>query len=58
VEEIQNFDRESERERSLVRHGCRWEDNINTNLTEIGLEAQVVFQWRALVNTVMDFRVP
>ena len=43
----------------------RWEDNIKMDLQEVGggcgdwMElAQVRERWRALVNTVMNFRVP
>jgi hypothetical protein len=43
----------------------RWEDNIRMDLTEIGWGgmdridlAQDTNQWRALVNTVMNLRVP
>jgi hypothetical protein len=43
----------------------RWEDNIIMDLREIGWGgmdwidlAQDMDQWRALVNTVMNFRVP
>ena len=43
----------------------RWEDNIKTNLPEVGegcgdwMElAQDRERWRALVSTVMNFRVP
>jgi len=42
-----------------------WKDNIRTDLSETGWEgadclhlAQDRDQWRALVNTVMSFRVP
>jgi hypothetical protein len=42
-----------------------WEGNINMDLREIGIDganliqlAQDSFQWRALVNTVMNLRVP
>jgi hypothetical protein len=43
----------------------RWEDNIKTDLTEIGIDgtnwiqlAQDRAQWPDRVNTVMNFRVP
>jgi hypothetical protein len=43
----------------------RWVDNIKMDLTEIGCDgvdwielAQDRDQWRALVNTVMNLRVP
>jgi hypothetical protein len=43
----------------------RWVDNIKMDLTEIGWDcvdwidlAQDMDQWRALVNTVLNFRVP
>jgi hypothetical protein len=42
-----------------------WEDNIKMDLREIGIDganwiqiAQDRIQWRAFVNTVMNFRVP
>jgi hypothetical protein len=48
-----------------VRPRSRWEDNIRIDLREIGLGgidwidlAQDRDQWRALVNTVMNLRVP
>jgi hypothetical protein len=44
---------------------CRWEDNIKMDLQEVGgvrgdwMElAQDRDRWRALVGTVMNFRVP
>jgi hypothetical protein len=43
----------------------RWEDNVRMNLMEIGWEgagwihlAQVRDQWRTLLNTVINLRVP
>jgi hypothetical protein len=54
-----------EGKRPLGRPRCRWEDNIRMDLREIGWGdmdwidlAQDRDQWRALVNTVMNIRVP
>ena len=54
-----------EGKRPLGRPRRRWEDNIKTNLRERGrgfgdrMElAQDRDRWRALVSTVMNFRVP
>jgi hypothetical protein len=54
-----------ERKRPLGRPRRRWEDNIRIDLREIGWGgvdwidlAQDRGQWRAAVNTVMNFRVP
>jgi hypothetical protein len=51
--------------RPLVRPRRRWVDNIKMDLREIGWDgmdwmdlAQDRDQWRALVNTVMNLRVP
>jgi len=51
--------------RSLGRPRHRWEDNIKTDLQEVGggggdwIElVQDRGRWRALVSTVMNFRVP
>jgi hypothetical protein len=56
---------EPEGKRPLGRPRRRWEDNIKRGLQEVGCEvvdwielAQDRNKWRALVNTVMDFRVP
>jgi hypothetical protein len=49
----------------LGRPRCRWVDNIKRDLREIGWGGmdwidlpQVRDQWRALVKTVMNIRVP
>ena len=54
-----------EGKRPLGRPRCRWEDNIQMDLQEVGrccrdwMElAQDRDRWRALVSTVMNFRVP
>ena len=53
-----------EGKRPLGRPRCRWEDNIKMDLWEVGgggdwIElAQDRDRWQALVNTVMNFRVP
>jgi hypothetical protein len=51
--------------RPLGRPRRRWEDNINIDLRETVIDganwirlAQDRVQWRALVNMVMNFRVP
>jgi hypothetical protein len=47
------------------RPRCRWVDNIKIDLREIGWDAmdwidlaQDRDQWRAIVNTMMNLRVP
>ena len=53
-----------EGKRPLGRPRRRWEDNVTMDLQEVGgggdwMElAQDRDRWRALVNTVMNFRVP
>jgi hypothetical protein len=54
-----------EGKRPLIRPRHKWEDNIRTNLTEIRWEGvdwihltQDRDQRRAVVNTVINFRVP
>jgi hypothetical protein len=54
-----------EGKRPLGRPRCRWVDNIKMDLREIGWDgmdwidlAQDRDQWRVLVNTVMNLRVP
>jgi hypothetical protein len=54
-----------ERKRPVRRPRHRWEDNIKMDLGETGWGGMVWInltqdrdQWRALVNTVLNFRVP
>jgi hypothetical protein len=49
----------------MRRPRCRWEDNINMDLREVGCGAmdwiglaQDIDRWQALVNAVINFRVP
>jgi hypothetical protein len=55
----------TEGKRPLGKHKRRWEDNIKMDLREIWWEvvdlihlAENKDQWQALVNTVMNLRVP
>jgi hypothetical protein len=54
-----------EGKRPLGRPRRRWIDNIKMDLSEVGFDAvnwiglvQDTYRWRALVNSVMIFRVP
>jgi len=54
-----------EGKRQVGRPRRRWEENGRLNLTETGREGVVWIhvpqdadQWQALVNTVMNFRIP
>jgi hypothetical protein len=54
-----------EGKRPLGRPRRRWIDNIKMDISEIGLSvvgwialAQDRYRWRALVNSVMNLRVP
>jgi len=54
-----------ERKRTLRRPRPRWENNIKIDLQEVGCEgmdwinvAQDRDRWRAVVNAVMNLRVP
>jgi hypothetical protein len=50
-----------ERKRPLGRKRCRCMDNMKMDLREIewgGMDWIDVAQWRVLVNTVMNLRVP
>jgi len=54
-----------EGKRTVGRLRCRWEDNIKMDLQEVGWRgvnwidlAQDRERWQALVNVVMNLRVP
>jgi hypothetical protein len=54
-----------EGKRPMWRPSCRWEDDIKMDLQEVGCGgmdwievAQEKDRWRALVNAVMNVRVP
>jgi hypothetical protein len=57
--------RKPEGKRPLWRPRCKWEDNIKMDLQEVafgGMDwidvAQDRDRWRALVNVIMNLRVP
>jgi hypothetical protein len=57
--------RKSERKRPLGRPRCSWENNIKMDLQEVGCWgldwidlSKDGDRWRALVNAVMNLRVP
>ena len=54
-----------EGKRPLERPRCRWEENIKTDLQEVGCGVMEWTEltedrdrWRAVVNVVMNLRVP
>ena len=65
IQEVLNKVGKPEGKRPLGRPGRRWEDIIKMDIQEVGrgcgnwMElAQDRDRWRALVSTVMNFRVP
>jgi hypothetical protein len=57
--------RKLEGKRLFGRHGYRWEDSIKTGIQDVGCGgmnwiglAQDRDRWQALVNAVMNLRVP
>jgi type II restriction/modification system DNA methylase subunit YeeA len=55
----------SERKRPLGRPKCKWKDNINMDLQDVGCGGMVwielaydKYRWQALVNAVINFWVP
>jgi hypothetical protein len=62
---VQVIDRKARGKEPLGRPRRRWIDNIMVDLLEIGLNvvdwiglAQDTYRWTALVNAVMNLRVP
>jgi hypothetical protein len=55
----------TEEKRPTGKAKRRWEDNINMDLREMGIDgvnwirlAQYRLRWRAFVNTVINLRIP
>ena len=55
---IQGFGGKPEGKRPLGRFSRRWENNITMELQEVGCGSVDRDRWRALVNVVMNLRVP
>jgi hypothetical protein len=62
---LQGFGWEAQRQETTGKTRRRWEDNIKTDLGEMGIDeanwiwlAQDRVQWWAFVNTVMNLLVP
>jgi len=62
---VQGFGEETWEKRPLGRPRCRWEDNIQMDLQEVGCEvmdwielAQDRDRWRAFVTVVISLRLP
>jgi hypothetical protein len=50
--------RKPEGRRSLGRRRRRWVDNIRLDIEEVGWGDVDMNRWRALVNSVLNLRVP
>jgi hypothetical protein len=62
---INYFGQKTRRQEPLARPKHRWEDNIRMDITETGCEGmkwmhltQDSDKWKALMNMVMNFKVP